>query len=321
MSPTSGVRSAIPAANRPTIRQLEYLAALDAHGHIGRAATACYVSQPTLSTQIRQLERHLGVAVTERVGRGVVMTAAGRELAARARTILHSTDELMEWGRSTATDLIGPLRFAAIPTVAPYLLARVLPAVRDRHPEVQTLLDEIRTNELIAALLSANVDLGLLALPVPDDALEHRIVLEDPFLLAMATDHRLAQKATVTMDDLAGETMLLLDDGHCLRGQALEVCRAAGARSDGDTGGTSLATICQMVAASMGVTLLPSSAAPIEAREGAGIAVRPFSDVNPCRRLVLIWRRNSPAAPLYGELAELMADRLAEPPRGAQHGR
>ena len=313
MNPTSGVRSTIPPANRPTIRQLEYLVALNAHGHIGRAAAACYVSQPTLSTQIRQLERHLGVAVTERVGRGIVMTAAGRELAGRARTILHNTDELMEWGRSTETDLIGPLRFAAIPTVAPYLLARVLPAVRDRHPAVQTLLDEIQTIELTAALMSAKIDLGLLALPVPNDALEHQIVLEDPFLLAMATDHRLVDKATVTMDDLAGETMLLLDDGHCLRGQALEVCRAAGATSDGDTGGTSLATICQMVAASMGVTLLPTSAAPIEARTGAGIAVRPFSDVNPCRRLVLIWRRNSSAAPLYRELAELMAERLAEP--------
>ena len=293
------------------MRQLQYLVALDNHGHIGRAAASCYVSQPTLSTQIRQLERHLGVAITERVGRGIVVTPVGHELADRARIVLRDTDELLEWGRSSSTDLIGPLRIAAIPTAAPYLLARMLPVVRERHPDTQIHLDELKTAELIDALAAAQLDLALLALPMSTPDIEHVVVLEDPFLLAMDLRHRLARRPAVAAEDLASETVLLLENGHCLRGQALEICRDAGAREVG-RGGTSLVTICQMVAAGMGVTLLPASAAPIEARRGAGIVVRPFSDDVPKRELALAWRRRSPAAPLYRELAGLIAQRLAD---------
>ena len=290
--------------------------ALDAHGHIGRAATACFVSQPTLSTQIRQLERHLGVAITERVGRGIVVTPAGHELAERARAVLRNTDEMLEWGRSSSTDLNGPLRVAAIPTAAPYLLARVLAVIRERHPEVQLCLDELKTSALVETLTAAQLDLGLLAVPVTDDDLEHVVVLDDPFLLAMAPRHRLARQPAVAIDDLAGETVLLLEEGHCLRCQVLKVCRSVGAR-EVSKGGTSLATICQMVAAGMGVTLLPTSAAPIEARRGSGIVVRPFSDVTASRQLALAWRRRSPAAPLYRELADLIAAALADLNSGA----
>ena len=311
VSPASTTRPNTTAVGRPTMRQLEYLVALDAHGHIGRAAAACYVSQPTLSTQIRQLERHFGVAITERVGRGIVVTPVGRELADRARTVLRDTDELLEWGRSSSDELIGPLRIAAIPTAAPYLLARILPVVRERHPEVQIHLDEMKTQALIDAMTSAQLDLALLAVPVPNDDIEHLVVLEDPFMLAMEPRHRLARRSTVASDDLADETVLLLENGHCLRGQALEIRRDVGAREIGK-GGTSLTTICQMVAAGMGVTLLPMSAAPIEARRGAGIVVRPFSDAIPSRQLALAWRSRSPAAPLYRELAGLVAGRLAD---------
>ncbi|WP_419914601.1 LysR substrate-binding domain-containing protein [Candidatus Poriferisodalis sp.] len=299
------------AVGRPTIRQLEYLVALDAHGHIGRAAAACFVSQPTLSTQIRQLERHLGVTITERVGRGIVVTPAGRELAERARAVLRDTDEMLEWGRSSTDGLGGPLRIAAIPTAAPYLLARMLAVINERHPEVLLCLDELRASALVEALVAAQLDLGLMAEPEAHDDLAHTIILEDPLLLAMAPQHRLARQPSVAIDDLAGETVLLLEDGHCLRCQVLKVCRSVGAR-EVSKGGTSLATICQMVAAGMGVTLLPTSAAPIEARRGTGIVVRPFSDVTAKRQLALVWRRRSPAAPLYRELAELIAARLAD---------
>ncbi len=294
------------------MRQLEYLVALDNHGHIGRAAASCYVSQPTLSTQIRQLERHLGVSITERVGRGIVVTPVGHELADRARIVLRDTDELLELGRCSSTGLIGPLRIAAIPTAAPYLLARMLPVVRERHPDAQIHLDELKTAALIDDLAAAQLDLALLALPMPAPDVEYLVVLDDPFLLAMDPRHRLARRQTVSSADLASETVLLLENGHCLRGQALEVCRDAGAREVG-RGGTSLVTICQMVAAGMGVTLLPASAAPIEARRGAGVVVRPFSDDVPKRELALAWRRRSPAAPLYRELAGLIAQRLADP--------
>lgn len=303
------------------MRQLEYLVALDNHGHVGRAAAACFVSQPTLSTQIRQLERHLGASITERVGRGIVVTPVGHELADRARIVLRDTDELLEWGRSSATDLIGPLRIAAIPTAAPYLLARMLPVVRERHPDTQIHLDELKTAALIDALAGAQLDLALLALPILTPEIEHLVVLEDPFLLAMDPRHRLARRPAISSEDLASETVLLLENGHCLRGQALEVCRDAGAREVGK-GGTSLVTICQMVAAGMGVTLLPASAAPIEARRGAGVVVRPFIDDVPKRELALAWRRRSPAAPLYSELAGLIEQRLTDPnPSGAPGSR
>lgn len=295
---------------RPTIRQLEYLVALDSHGHIGRAAAACFVSQPTLSTQIRQLERHLGVAITERVGRGIVVTPAGHELAERARTVLRDTDEMLEWGRSGSSDLSGPLRIAAIPTAAPYLLARVFAAIHERHPEVLMHLDELPASALVEALTTAQLDLGLMAMPVDNDDFEHLAVFEDPFLLAMSPRHRLARQPAVATDDLAGETLLLLEDGRYERCQLLRACRQAGAR-EVSKGGTSLTTICQMVAAGMGVTLLPTSAAPIEARRGAGIVVRPFSDITASRQLALAWRRRSPAAPLYRELADLIAAELA----------
>ena len=184
---------------RPTIRQLEYLVALDTHGHVGRAAAACFVTQPTLSAQIRELEKHVGVAVTERVGRGIAVTAAGRELAARARVILQAADELLESAHRSETELTGPLRVGAIPTVAPYLLARVLPAVRERHPSVEMHLLELQTASLMAALAAAELDLGLMALPIEDERIEYEIVLVDPFLLAMAPDHRLANQSHVSM--------------------------------------------------------------------------------------------------------------------------
>ncbi len=289
--------------------------ALDAHGHIGRAAAACFVSQPTLSTQIRQLERHLGVAITERVGRGIVVTSAGHALAERARAVLRNTDEMLEWGRSSSTGLNGPLRVAAIPTAAPYLLARVIAVIRKRHPEVLPCLDELKASSLIETLTAAQLDLGLMAMPVNNNDLEHTVVFEDPFLLAMTPRHRLARQSAVTTDDLVGETVLLLEDGHCLRCQVLKMCRSVGAR-EVSKGGASLATICQMVAAGIGVTLLPTSAAPIEARRGSGIVVRPFSDVTASRQLALAWRRRSPAAPLYRELADLIAAELADPSSG-----
>lgn len=303
MSPPSGVR--------PTIRQLEYLIALDTHEHIGRAAAACHVSQPTISVQIRELEKHLGVLVLERVGRGIAISAAGRELAERARAILRDTDELVESAHRSATALIGPLRVAAIPTVAPYLLPRVLPPMRERHPKAEMHLSELPTEQLTAALATAGLDLGLLALPVDDARFEHAVILEDHFLLAMAPDHRLAHESRVPMQGLEGETVLLLEDGHCLRDHVREICNQVGARGHSEIQGTSLATICQMVAAGMGVTLLPASARDVEARHGTGLAVRPFSDTDPCRQVVLMWRRNAPAAALYRELSEIIATELA----------
>jgi LysR family hydrogen peroxide-inducible transcriptional activator len=297
---------------RPSLRQLEYLVAVADEGHIGRAAAACHVAQPSLSAQIKELERGLGTALVERVGRGIQLTSAGTDLADRARQILQDTDDLVDTARRSTSELRGRLRIAAIPTVAPYLLPRFVPLLRDRHPEVETHLRELQTPRLVPALARGEIDLGLMALPVEDDSLDHVTILEDPFMVALDPSHSFATADDVPVDHLVGEAVLLLEDGHCLRDQALEICSRVGAEENGDIQATSLATLCQMVAAGMGVTLLPRSARAVEAREGTGIVVRPFRDAAPSRKLVLTWRRRSPAAPLYRELGELTRQALGD---------
>jgi len=295
---------------RPSLRQLEYLVAVAAEGHIGRAAARCNVAQPSLSAQLKELERGLEVPVVERIGRGIRLTAAGTDLAARAHEILRATDDLVEIARRSTGTLSGRVRIAAIPTVAPYLLPRFVPLLRDRHPDVETHLRELQTPDLVPALARGEIDLGLMALPVEDPSLEAEVILDDPFLVALEPNHQFAGADTVAAEQLAGEAVLLLEDGHCLRDQALDICSRVGAEHAGEIQATSLATLCQMVAAGMGVTLLPRSARAVEARDGTGIVVRPFDGVAPTRQLVLTWRRRSPAAGLYRELAELTRNRL-----------
>jgi LysR family hydrogen peroxide-inducible transcriptional activator len=298
--------------SRPTLRQLEYLVAVADHEHVGRAAAACHVSQPSLSAQLKELERQLGTAVTERVGRGITMTAAGSELADRARGIVRDTDDLMEAANRSTTNFIAALRLAAIPTVAPYLLPRVLPALRRHHPDAEVHLRELQTPKLTEALAIGEIDLGIMALPVDNPDFDHMVILDDPFMVAVAPMHQLAAAEEVALDQLKGEPVLLLEDGHCLRDQALDICNQVGAADHGQIQGTSLATLCQMVAAGMGVTLLPQSAHAVEAREGTGLVVRPFRGSSPSRHLVLVWRRRAPAAPLYAALAEIMRTELAD---------
>ncbi|MDG2026166.1 MAG: LysR substrate-binding domain-containing protein [Acidimicrobiales bacterium] len=296
--------------SRPTLRQLEYLVAVADEGHIGRAAESCHVAQPSLSAQLKQLEHSVGTVVIERIGRGIQLTPAGRDLAERARRVLRDTDDLVALGRQSATQLRGRLRIAAIPTVAPYLLPRFVPLLRELHSEAETHLREMQTPALVPALARGEIDLGLMALPVEDESLDHVNVLDDPFELALAPQHVFAGVEDVPVDELVGEAVLLLEDGHCLRDQALEICSRVGAEEAGEIQATSLSTLCQMVAAGMGITLLPRSARSVEARDGTGIVVRPFRGEPPTRQLVLTWRRRSPAAALYRELGETLRDAL-----------
>jgi len=295
---------------RPTLRQLDYLVAVADEGHIGRAAAACHVAQPSLSAQLKELERGLGTALVERIGRGIRLTTAGEELAERSRAILRDTDDLVATARRSTTNLRGRLRVAAIPTVAPYLLPRFVPLLRGRHPDVEAHLSEMQTPLLVPALARGEIDIGLMALPVDDPDLDHTTILDDPFLVALDPLHRLADADDIPAERLADEAVLLLEDGHCLRDQALDICNQVGATESREIQATSLATLCQMVAAGMGVTLLPLSARAVEAREGAGIVVRPFRGSAPSRQLVLTWRRRSPTADLYRELGEIMRDGL-----------
>ena len=297
---------------RPTMRQLEYLVAIDDHGHVGRAAEACFVTQPSLSAQIKELERQLGTAVVERVGRGIAVTPLGHELAERARRILREADDLVELADRSGDHLVGTVRLAAIPTVAPYLLPLVLPSMRERHQDAVVHLRELQTPQLVEALGSRDIDLGIMALPVENPDFDYAVILDDPFMLAVDPTHEFAFSAEVPIDCLSGQEVLLLEDGHCLRDQALEICGQVGAHDTGRIQGTSLATICQMVAAGMGVTLLPRSAIGVEARDGTGVVARPFIGATPSRQLVLVWRKRSPAAPLYSELAQTMRAVLSE---------
>ena len=295
---------------RPTLRQLDYLVAVADEGHIGRAAAACHVAQPSLSAQLKELERGLGTALVERIGRGIRLTTAGEELAEQSRAILRDTDDLVATARHSTTNLQGRLRVAAIPTVAPYLLPRFVPLLRDRHPDVEAHLSEMQTPLLVPALARGEIDIGLMALPVDDPDLDHLTILDDPFLIALDPRHRFADAEDIPAERLVGEAVLLLEDGHCLRDQALDICNQVGATESGEIQATSLATLCQMVAAGMGVTLLPRSARAVEARNGAGIVVRPFRGSPPSRQLVLTWRHRSPAADLYRELGEIIRDGL-----------
>lgn len=292
----------------PTLRQLEYLVAVADRGGFHRAARACGVSQPGLSAQIRQLEGLLDLCLLERDHRRVRLTAAGEEIARRARAVLAETRGLVEAARSLQRPLCGPLRIGVIPTVAPYLLPHALPRVRRRHPELRLGLVEATTAELVAALGRGDLDLLLLALEASLDGLATRVLFRDPFHVALPPGHRLAGRRRLREADLADEPVLLLEDGHCLRAQVLEVCRTGGARELGDFRATSLATLVELVRGGAGLTLLPELALRVEGRRAA-LALVPFASPAPFRTIGLAWRPSSGRTHEY----ELLAESLAPP--------
>ncbi|MFN7131115.1 MAG: LysR substrate-binding domain-containing protein, partial [Myxococcales bacterium] len=243
---------------RPSIRQLEYLVALADHLHFGHAARACGVTQPALSVQIQQLEELVGAQLIERTPRQILLTPIGEEMAANARKFLRELDDLVATARTAGKPLTGPLRLGVIPTIAPYLLPHLLPLVREHYPDVRLLLREDQTHNLLRLLREGRLDLLLLALPVDGHDLESLPIFSEPFVLAVPRAHPLSRALRVQQAALRGEEVLLLEDGHCLRDQALDVCRAAGARESAEVQATSLSTLVEMVAGGMGVTLLPA---------------------------------------------------------------
>ena len=295
---------------KPSLRQLEYLVAIADHGGFHRAAEACHVTQPGLSAQIKQLEEGLAVQLIERDRRHLLFTPAGREIVLRARAILRSSDELVETARVFARPLAGLLRLGVIPTVAPYWLPATLPRMRARFPELKLRLLEDTTERLLEALRGGELDLLLLALEADLGDATTLALEDDPFVVALPAGHRLARRKRLTESDLAGETVLLLQDGHCLRDQALAVCGAAGMTEVGDFRATSLGTLVQMVAAGAGITLLPESALEVELRGSPDLVTRPFRKPVPHRTIGLAWRGTSPR----GEEFRLLADWLRRTP-------
>ena len=271
------------------LRDLEYLAALDDEQHFHRAAERCCVSQPTLSGQIKKLEETLGVMLVERSGRRVRMTDAGREIAAQARRVLVEARTIRELASTFRDPLKGRVQVGVIPTVAPYLLPLCMPRLHQELPGMQLFLHEHQTAVLLEKLRRAELDLLILALPVETDEFLEVNLYEEPFVLTVPAEHAFAQRQNASVSMLHGQEVLLLEEGHCLRGQALDVCLLAGASEYVGFRGTSLETLRQMVAEGIGLTLMPKLAAG----RATGVRYLPFMGDVPRRRGGLLDRQGS----------------------------
>lgn len=299
---------------KPTLRQLEYVVAVAAEGSFSRAAQACGVSQPGLSAQVQRLERGLGIEIFERRPREVVPTRAGERVVAAARQVLHEVDGLLAVAETVQDPLAGTVRLGVIPTIAPYLLPRVMPLIRDHFPEMRLLLQEERTDRLVALLTEGTLDLALVALESDLTGLETLPLFVDPFVLAVRRGHPLARRARVRPDDLAGEEVLLLEDGHCLRQQTSRICDAAGACELGDFRATSLGTLVHMVETGVGVTLLPEMAIQGDRSLARNLETVPFTAPRPGRTVALAWRPSSPHRDRFEAFGKLIARPPSPPP-------
>ncbi|HTE41970.1 MAG TPA: LysR substrate-binding domain-containing protein [Steroidobacteraceae bacterium] len=290
------------------LRDLRYLVALADAKHFGKAAAACHVSQPTLSAQIKKLEDYLGVKLLERHSRGMTLTEVGQELVERARGVLRDADEIVNLARDFRDPLAGKLCVALIPTVGPYLLPLVAKRLRNQLPRLRLMLYEYRTEPLLARLQSGDIDVGIIAVPAGADGTIERELYREDFMVALPPQHALAHKASVKISELSGEPLLLLEDGHCLRDQALEVCSRIDVNENQDYRATSLETLRQMVAAGWGATLLPKLATtgPFAADQGA--LIKPIAKPVPHRVVGAIWRKSSTRTVAIKAVCDVIAE-------------
>jgi LysR family transcriptional regulator, hydrogen peroxide-inducible genes activator len=300
-----------------TLRQLRYLSALAKHGHFGRAAEACAVTQPALSMQIRDLERTLGVAVVERRPGDVMLTDVGREIARRGEEVLIASRDLVDFARHRGGVLTGRLTLGVIPSLAPYLLPRILPLLQSRFSELQLELRETQTRQLVEDIKSGALDAALLALPIGEPDIDTMTLFEDLFLLAVPSGDSRSETTRVAAADIDQSQLILLEDGHCLRDQALAFCATVG-RGRSSTGGatfgaSSLTTVMQMVAGGYGVTLIPQIAADVEKRDDRVKFLR-LKNPQPGRSIGLAFRRTSPRKADFAALGEVVKQSVNGPP-------
>jgi LysR family transcriptional regulator, hydrogen peroxide-inducible genes activator len=289
------------------LRALDYLITLAELRHFSRAAERCHVSQPTLSTQIRKLEEELDVQLVERHPRQVMLTPVGEEVVERARTALAEIEAIRAIARRSRDPHSGTVRIGIFPTLAPYLLPHVVPRIRKEFPRLTLRLFEEKTEDVLDMLMQGRLDAGLLALPVSHDGFHVRELFEEPFVLAMPEGHPLGKKKSIRMSDLENQELLLLEDGHCLRDQALEVCQLAGAHEQLDFHATSMETLRQMVAANTGITLMPALAVKPPVAHTDNLVTRPFSAPGPARKIAMVWRKTSALGDFLDELAGIFA--------------
>jgi LysR family hydrogen peroxide-inducible transcriptional activator len=292
------------------LRQLRYLTALSEHRHFGRAAEACAVTQPALSMQIRELEKQLGIALVERRPGEISLTDIGMEVVERAQDMLAAARDLEDFARHHGRVLTGRLSLGVIPTIAPYLLPKILPALQRHYPDLRIELRETQTKVLLDELARGALDVVMLALPVPEDTEVATLPLfEDPFLLAVPVGDNRPENMCVSPDDIEPERLILLEEGHCLRDQTLAYC--GNARHDGamGLGATSLATVMQMVANGYGITLVPQVALDVEVRDERVKLLR-FTAPQPGRTVGLAWRHTSPRKDDFLALGALVTETL-----------
>ena len=289
--------------NNLTLKQLRYFEALAKHGHFGRAADVCAISQPALSVQIKDLEQSLGARLFERDTRHVRLTAFGGDFAERARDILRAVDELGALARASADGLAGRLRIGVIPTIAPYLLPRLISAMAQAHPDVDVHLRETMTEKLLEELADGTIDTAILALPIDDASLVELPLFEEPLVLVRPMSE--ANAPVPNRDSLRDMRLLMLEEGHCFREQALSFCDMRGVRQREGLDGSSLSTLVQMVGAGIGITLIPEMAVDVETR-AAPVCVGRFAAPEPARTVGMIWRKTNPLDGQFREVAQIV---------------
>ena len=286
-----------------SLRQLRYFEALAQHAHFGRAADACSISQPALSVQIKELEETLGVGLFERSARQVRLTSFGEEFALRVREILRAMDELGDLARASKDRLVGQFRIGVIPTIAPYLLPRIVTDLAAYNPKLEIRMRETITPRLIQELKEGKLDTAIVALPISEPFLAETPLFEEEFILVRPGSD--AHKPTPSAESLREMRLLLLEEGHCFRDQALSFCQLGASAPRELMDGSSLSTLVQMVSAGIGVTLIPEMAVPIETR-AANVAVSRFAEPRPSRTIGMVWSKTNPLAKQLGQIAEVV---------------
>jgi LysR family hydrogen peroxide-inducible transcriptional activator len=289
----------------PTLKQLQYLVALHDHGHFGRAADSCFITQSTLSASLRELETLLGSTLVERTRRVVRFTQLGQRIVAKARRVLHEAEELADMARAEREPLTGELRMGVIPTVAPFLLPPLLPRLRAEWPNLKLYLREETSQVACDSLQRGQLDCVLLAMPFGCGDVDAEELFDDDLLVAFPHDEEPAGP-TVSPDEISVGRLLLLEDGHCLKDHALSACNRPELRASATMMGTSLHTLVQMVDNGLGITMVPRMALDAGLLAGTGVTVRPLSTNHASRRIALIWRRGSPRAEEFRLLGEAL---------------
>lgn len=297
-----------------TLKQLKYFDALARERHFGRAAEVCSVTQPALSMQIHELEESLGIMLVERTRTGVQITDKGKEIAARASRILGDVRDLISYAQQTSQVLSGPLRLGVIPSVAPYMLPPLLPILREAYPNLELHVRETQTRPLTEELIEGKLDLLLLALPIKHPDIEELKIFQDHFLLAVPKDRHLSGRVRATKELVEKEKLLLLEEGHCLRDQALTYCDLQQVSAVNTFGASSLSTIVEMVSGGLGITLLPEMSLGIEVRGREFTLVR-FAEPEPFRTIGLVWRATSPRKQDFEEFAKLVGKAWTSGPK------